>query len=141
MSSARLDRTTVGGIRRGGVSVGVTAPGLQPRSRTDRFPRFPLAALRLLSPSVAKKIPLRCFSRCRRTVRPVRGPGKSERNEMTQQRRCRACKRLIPPHPSAGRPRIFCVACVPPGAGAAGTAAWRAVNPERVAAYNAARRR
>jgi len=31
--------------------------------------------------------------------------------------------------------------CVPPGTGARASAAWRAVNPERVEGYNAARRR
>jgi len=60
---------------------------------------------------------------------------------MSQQRRCRACKGTIPPHPGAGRPRKYCTTCVPPGTGAQASAAWRAVNPERVEAYNAARRR
>jgi hypothetical protein len=59
---------------------------------------------------------------------------------MSQKRRCRACKAAIGASGSArGRPRVYCVACVPPGAG--GAAAWRAVNPERVAAYNTARRK
>jgi hypothetical protein len=60
---------------------------------------------------------------------------------MSQERRCRACKAPIPPHSHAGRPRIYCTACVPPGTEARASAAWRAVNPERVEAYNAARRR
>jgi hypothetical protein len=54
---------------------------------------------------------------------------------------CRACNAPIPPNPGPGRPRKYCITCVPPGAGAVGSAAWRAVNPESVADYNAARRK
>lgn len=61
--------------------------------------------------------------------------------EMSPERRCRACNAAIPPSTGRGRPRKFCTACVPPGAGAVGSAAWRAVNPERVAAYNDGRRK
>ena len=60
---------------------------------------------------------------------------------MSPERRCRACKAPIPPHPAAGRPRKFCTTCVPPVPGAVGSAAWRAVNPKRVAAYNDGRRK
>jgi hypothetical protein len=60
---------------------------------------------------------------------------------MNPQRRCRACNAPIQPNLGRGRPRKFCKTCVPPGAGAVGAAAWRAVNPERVAAYNTARRK
>jgi hypothetical protein len=60
---------------------------------------------------------------------------------MTQRRRCLACMAPIPPHPAAGRPRKFCTTCVPPVPGAVGSAAWRAVNPKRVADYNDGRRK
>jgi len=46
-----------------------------------------------------------------------------------------ACGALIVP--GRGRRRKFCSACTPPGSKGA---AWRAANPERVEAYNAARR-
>lgn len=64
---------------------------------------------------------------------------------MIPERRCRACNRLIPPHPLAGRPRKFCTTCRVPttcvSPGAVGSAAWRAVNPQRVAAFNDDRRK
>lgn len=58
---------------------------------------------------------------------------------MARENPCSACNAPIPPNPR-GRPRKYCRDCVPPGSGRAAMVAWRAVNPERVAAYNAARR-
>jgi hypothetical protein len=54
---------------------------------------------------------------------------------------CEACGRGFGRCPGRGRPRKFCEVCVPPGSGRAATRAWRAANPEAVAASNVARRR
>jgi hypothetical protein len=54
-------------------------------------------------------------------------------------RKCAACGDALPTKTGRGRPRKFCVGCVPPGTGAAGSRAWRAVNPARVALHNIAR--
>jgi hypothetical protein len=63
------------------------------------------------------------------------------RPEMSEpQRRCRVCGAAIPPNHGRGHPRKFCTACVPSGIGKEAIRAWRAVNPERVQAYNASRR-
>jgi hypothetical protein len=77
------------------------------------------------------------------TGRYVAGSGEENGEEkgMSQERRCRACKAPIPPNPGRGRPRKFCTTCVPPVPGAVGSAAWRAVNPDRVSAYNESRRK
>jgi hypothetical protein len=55
-------------------------------------------------------------------------------------RTCASCGAALPEHQGRGRPRKFCVDCVPPGTGAAALRAWRAANPEKVRAYNEARR-
>jgi hypothetical protein len=52
---------------------------------------------------------------------------------------CAACGAEFE-QPIRGRPRKYCYRCVPPGSGAAAMRAWRAVNPERVEAYNDSRR-
>ncbi len=50
---------------------------------------------------------------------------------------CAACGAPIYPNQGRGRRRKFCSACTPPGSSGL---AWRAANPERVAAYNEGRR-
>jgi hypothetical protein len=54
---------------------------------------------------------------------------------------CQACGAPLKRTGKRGRPRKFCVECVPPGTGALAAAAWRGVNRERVAGYNDARRK
>ena len=54
-------------------------------------------------------------------------------------RECPVCGKGLEPQ-KRGRPRKFCTDCVPPGQGKEATRAWRAVNPDRVAAYNGTRR-
>jgi hypothetical protein len=58
-------------------------------------------------------------------------------------RKCAACHAELPPQ-AQGRPRKFWRACVPSVREAgreAVMAAWRRLNPERLAQYNAARRK
>jgi hypothetical protein len=54
-------------------------------------------------------------------------------------RTCALCTAPLPVQTGRGRPRKYCAGCVP-SKSAAGRA-WREANPERVAAFNAARRK
>jgi hypothetical protein len=54
------------------------------------------------------------------------------------QRACPACGAVLLPDVHGNR--RFCTTCVPPGMGGDAIKAWRAVNRDRVAAYNVARR-
>jgi hypothetical protein len=47
---------------------------------------------------------------------------------------CEACGRLIPSQ-GRGRPRKFCLECLPAGSPAEVAAAWRRLNAERIEAY------
>jgi hypothetical protein len=53
-------------------------------------------------------------------------------------RACQACGGPLPEQ-HRGRPRRYCLTCIPPGSKAEQAAAWRALNPEAVNAYAAAR--
>lgn len=65
---------------------------------------------------------------------------KTETENRNEMNRCGACKADIPKSTGRGRPRKYCVECVPPGTGADAIRAWRKVNSDRVAAYNESRR-
>jgi predicted nucleic acid-binding Zn ribbon protein len=52
---------------------------------------------------------------------------------------CAHCHAEIPPHVGKGRPRLYCTSCLPPGSGGPSIAAWRRLNPQKVADYNVAR--
>jgi hypothetical protein len=51
---------------------------------------------------------------------------------------CDMCADALPAYRGRGRPRVRCEACA--ANGAAISAAWRKRNPEKVEAFNAARR-
>jgi hypothetical protein len=59
--------------------------------------------------------------------------GEDERTEL-----CDMCADALPAYRGRGRPRVRCEACA--ANGAAISAAWRKRNPEKVEAFNAARR-
>jgi hypothetical protein len=51
---------------------------------------------------------------------------------------CTVCGGPLPAYSGRGRPRRFCLSCA---TSATAARVWRAENPERVTAYNSARRR
>jgi hypothetical protein len=61
---------------------------------------------------------------------------KVKEKEMTEL--CDMCADALPAYRGRGRPRVRCEACA--ANGAAISAAWRKRNPEKVEAFNAARR-
>lgn len=74
-----------------------------------------------------------------RDATPDQPAAKNSEKSVTD--RCRRCEAAPLPVQARGRARKFCTECVPRGTGAAAARAWRAASPERVQAFNEARRR